>query len=182
MALAPLPASNTIRYFYDYTVLGDQHSMLCRVTDAVSLSDVQIAIDDFLQALSGNLVEITTVGLRVAAEGSDITNPVATGIIAANYGSGAGDVINAPLQVNFVGRSPDGRKSRVGIFGWTAQTDASWRITSSEDSDVLAAITSLTSAGAGGIFVSISGARPLWKPYADIGYNDHWVKQARKGG
>jgi hypothetical protein len=181
MALAPLDPSNTQRYFYDYSVGTIQHTMVVRCTDTVGLSDAVVQIDAFLSALSAGTVLITTVGLRHAEKGSNITNPVDSDGLAATYGTGVEAVINNPLQVTFTGRSGDGRKARVGMFGWEAQTDDSWRYTTAENSTVLAAVVALGNAGAAGVFCSISGQRVLWHPYMNIGYNDHWIDQARNG-
>jgi len=178
----PLPAidpSNTVRYFYDYSVGTIEHTLLCRVTDDVGLSEATDQIDQFLTAIGGGLVTITSVGLRKAEKGSNITNPVDLGLIQATYGSGVQAAINNPLQVTFTGRSGDGHKARVSMFGWEAQTDNSWRYTTSENSDVLAAVTALQGAQAAGCFVSITGHDVLWHPYMNIAYNDHWIKAAR---
>ena len=179
MPLAALPPSNTDRYYYDYEIGGDNHTMIVRTADGVSLSDVALAIDDFLTAFGAGSNAFVTVGLRYSVAGSNITNPVDMDPIQANYGSGVMPLINRPLQVTFTGRSGDGRKGRVGMFGWDAATDDSWRYSTSENSTVLACVASLTEAGAGGIFVTISGQRPLWHPYMNIAFNDHWIKEAR---
>ena len=181
MAVTPLPAFSTERWFYDYTVEGDQHALVMRAANPITPAEAAEAIDIFLTAISGELTTITTVGLRVALEGSNITNPASTTGLSATYGSGSGVVINAPLQVTFVGRSADGHKARVGIFGWNGQTDDSWRMTTTEVAGVAAGVTELNSLSIAGLFVSISGAGVLWKPYANIGYNDHWIKKARTG-
>lgn len=181
MPVAALPPTNTERWFYDYTVEGDQHSLMMRSADAITPAEAATAIDLFLIQIDSELVTLTTVGLRVALVGSNITNPADPTGLAGTYGSGSGVVINAPLQVTFVGRSADGHKARVGIFGWNGQTDDSWRMTSAEVAAVAAEVTNLNSLSTGGLFVSISGAGALWRPYANIGYNDHWIKKARTG-
>lgn len=179
MPLSPLNPNNTERWFYDYTVLGNQHSLMMRVDHPMSASEAGEQIDAFLTAIEGSLIEITTIGMRVALAGSNISNSEGTVGLQANYGTGAGSAINAPLQVTFVGRSNDGRKARVGIFGWNGQSDDSWRMTVVEEADVADGVTFLQAITASGFFVSISGEPVVWHPYANIGYNDHWVKEAR---
>lgn len=181
MAVTPLNPNNTERWFLDYAVLGAQHSLMMRSADHLEAIDAADAFSSFLTSIEGNLIEITIVGLRVALAGSDITNAQSTTGLSATYGTGAGSAINLPLQVTFTGRSDDGHKARVGMFGWSAQTDSSWRITTVEDGDVATGVGTLTSLGASGLFVSISGRKPVWHSYANIGYNDHWVKRARQG-
>jgi len=180
MPVTALNPNNTERWFYDYTVLGDQHSLMMRAPDTLDAASAGEQIDAFLTAIAGGLIEITTVGLRVARAGSNITNNEGTVGLAATYGSGAGSAINAPLQVTFVGRSNDGHKARVGIFGWNGQSDASWRMTVVENADVSAGVTFLQAITSSGFFTSISGEPVVWHPYANIGYNDHWVKVARQ--
>jgi hypothetical protein len=180
MPVTALNPNNTERWFYDYTVLGDQHSLMMRTADSLEAAVAAEQIDGFLTAIEGGLIEITTIGLRVARVGSNITNSEGTVGLSANYGSGAGSQINAPLQVTFVGRSSDGHKARVGIFGWDGQTDESWRMTIVENGDVNAGVVFLQSITTGGFYVSISGEPVVWHPYANIGYNDHWVKKARQ--
>jgi hypothetical protein len=179
MPVTALNPWNTERWFYDYTVLGDQHSLMMRTPDTLDAASAGEQIDAFLSAIEGGLIEITTVGLRVARAGSNITNNEGTVGLAATYGTGAGSQINAPLQVTFVGRSNDGHKARVGIFGWDGQTDDSWRMTVIENADVAAGVTFLQAITGSGFFTSISGEPVVWHPYANIGYNDHWVKAAR---
>ena len=182
MAVPPIDPTNTERWFYDYTAHGAQHSMLMRTADERSAAEAAEAIDTFLTAIEGNLTEITTVNLRVARAGSNITNDESTVGLQGTYGSGSGSDLDVPLQVTFPGRSADGHKNRVGMFGWNGQVDVSWRITSTEDADVLAGVGALNALSASGFFVTITGERSIYKQYANIGYNDHWVKEQRKSG
>jgi len=179
MAVPAIDPANTQRYYYDYSVYAEQHTMIVRCHESVGLSDAKIAIDDFLTSLGDDIVEITTVGLRHSEIGSNVTNPVDADGLAATYGSGAGSAINAPLQITFTGRDGSGHKCRVGLFGWASQTDSSWRTTTAESATVLAAVASLTSGGALGVFYTINAQRPIWHPYMNLGYNDHWVKVER---
>lgn len=179
MAVPALPPSNTARYFYDYSVYGEQHALIARVGPEVGLSDFVLYLDGFLTEFSAGSVQITTVGLRHSEQGSNVTNPVDTTGLSSTYGTGSGDPINKPLQSTFTGRDGAGHKCRVGMFGWEAQTDTQWRYLTTDSSIVLACIASLESAGVAGVFWTINGSRPLWHPYMNVGYNDHWVKQER---
>jgi len=182
MAIPALPPTSTERWFYDYTANGVQHTLIMRTADEHEAADAADALNTFLTAISGNLSEIETVGLRVARIGSNITLPQATTGLSATYGDTPGSAINVPLQVTFTGKSTDGHKARVGIFGWLSQTDSSWRITRGEDADVAAGLDALADLSTGGYFVGISGHAVIWNQYANIGYNDHWVKNRRKAG
>lgn len=179
MPVTALAPSNTERWFYDYTVGGNQHTLIMRTADALDAASAGEQIDAFLTAIEGGLATITTVGLRVARGGSNITNNEGTVGLQATYGTGAQAGIDAPLQVTFTGRSNDGHKARVGVFGWAGQSDTSWRMTVIENADISAGVTFLQAITGSGFFVSISGEPVVWHPYANIGYNDHWVKEAR---
>lgn len=182
MSIPALPPTSTERWFYDYVANDVQHTLIMRTSDEREASAATEALDAFLTSIAGNLSEITTVGLRVARIGSNITLPQDTTGLASTYGSTPGSAINVPLQVTFTGRSTDGHKARVGIFGWLSQTDASWRISRAEDADVASGLDSLAGLSTGGFFTSISGHAVLWNQYANIGYNDHWIKNRRKAG
>ena len=179
MALPALDPTNTERWWLDYSANDTVHSMLMRTQDEISAIDAAEAYDLFLTAIAGNLTTISIVGLRHAAVGSNITNPEPITGLAATYGSGVGSTINTPLQITFPGRSRDGRKMFVSVFGWISANDTNWRINTGEDSDVAAGVGVLNSLAAGGRFCTISGATTIFKPYANVGFNDYWVGQLR---
>lgn len=181
MPVTPLPPSNTERWFLDYTVIDTHHVLIMRTADAVSDGAAAEALDTFLSAIAPGCSAITIDGLRHAAATSDLTFPASTTGLSATYGSGVGQLIDIPLQATFTGRSTDGRKARVGMFGWDAQTDSSWRYTTAENANVAATIAALNSLSASGFFVSISGGGVIYHPYMNIGYNDHWVDKRRAG-
>jgi hypothetical protein len=182
MALEPLDPANTARYFLDYTHLDVAHTLIMRENGGNLLSDVQSGFDAFLTAIAPSCSPIVTVGLRFANEGSNVTNPVDLGGIASSYGTQTENDINRPLQVTFTGRSTDGRKTRVGLFGWVAQTDLSWRISTAESSVVADALEVLGTLTFAGMWVTISGLKVSWHAYMNIAFNDHFVKKARTGG
>lgn len=182
MALAPLPPSNTERWFLDYTAQDVAHTAIMRTADAIDAIDAAEAFDLVLTALGTGLVEVTIVALRRALVGSNITNPQPTTGLAASYGEVSPSDVNKPLQVTFTGRSSDGRKTRFGMFGYFSQNDASWRKTTAEEDEVAATVAQLEGLSIAGRFVSISGERVFWHQYMNLGYNDHFVKLARQGG
>jgi hypothetical protein len=52
-------------------------------------------------------------------------------------------------------------------------------MTVSENANVSAGVTFLQAITGSGFFTSISGEPVNFHPYANIGYNDHWVKEKR---
>lgn len=181
MALPPLPASNTERWFLRYTENGVQHTAICRTADEKTASEVCEAFDAVLTAFGSNSYALTITGLDRAAVGSDIAFPESTTGLAASYGTGIGTNLDRPLQATFTGRSSDGRKSRFGLFGWKGQTDPSWRYDQGENADADATRAALDTWSIAGFFVSISGGRVRYNAYMNVGYNDHYVTKARRG-
>jgi len=181
MALAPLPPSNTERWWLEYTDQGVSHKMLMRCADERSAGEVAEAYDTFLASIVDGINVLTIVGLSHAAAGSNVTNPEDPTGLAATYGLAAGDPINIPLEMTFPGRSRDGRKTFVSLFGWAAQTDETWRYDATIGSIVINGVTALNGLSASGFFVSISGARVFHKNYANVSFNDYWVKKRRSG-
>lgn len=181
MALTPLPENNTERWWLLYTDQGVQHRMLMRADGPRDASEVAEAFDTFLNSIVDGINVLTIVGLQHAAEGSNVTNPEDTTGLAASYGTATGDPINIPLEMTFPGRSRDGRKTYVSLYGWAAQTDETWRYDATVGSIVINGVTALNGLSAGGLFVSISGQRVIRNNYANVSFNDFWVKQRRKG-
>lgn len=175
--MAPLSPSNTPRYNLFYSVSGGlQHSMQIRAPATVSPAAIGSFYSGLFTALSANLYAVTVDFVHWAPAGSDIFNPVTTGIEGTGFGGGVQPAVNGPLQISFVGRSPAGRRGRVFAFGWKA-IDPSWRFTAGENIEVDAAVAVLV--GAAGYPVGIDGSELVWKSYANVGYNDHYVKELR---
>lgn len=181
MALSPLPASNTERWFLDYDVMDTHHVLIMRSADVITADEAAEAFDALLDALAPDLMPVIPTGLRHASAGSDVTFPEALAGLSASYGVNTEVPINIPLQATFTGRSGDGRKARVGFFGWQAANDASWRYKTSESSTVAAVIPVLNGLSGSGRFVSISGEGVTYHPYMNVGFNDHWVHKRRVG-
>ena len=181
MSVAALDPSNTERWFYDYSVGGYQHTLLMRTAAASNAIDASEAINTFLVNLNTYLAVITSVGLRVALVGSNVTNPQPLTSIEGTYGTGAQGAIYSPVQTTWTGRDNTGHKGRVGMFGAANLNDSSYRITSAESGDIADAVEALGTLSASGFFVSIAGHRLFFHPYANVGINDHFVKQRRGG-
>lgn len=181
MALTPLPEYNTERWWLEYSDQGAAHKMLMRTDGPRDASEVAEAFATFMAAIVDGVNVLTITGLTHAAEGSNITNPESTTGLAGSYGTASGDPINIPLEMTFPGRSRDGRKTYVSLYGWAAQTDETWRYLATESSIVLDGITALNGLSAGGLFVSISGQRVFRNAYANVSFNDYWVGKRRRG-
>jgi len=177
--MAPLPVTNTRRWKVSYDVGGFAHQFLVRLRDAAVPATVDSEVTTFLSAIGSLFWESEITGVQEAAEGSNLFFPITSGLVGDSWGSGANSIGNNPLQLNFVGRSPGGRRVRVGLFGYKG-VFSEWKLTGSESTPVQDAVNALNAAG--DCFIAIDGLFATWYPYADIGVNDYWVRQSRKAG
>lgn len=176
MALPPLPESNTERYWLIYDVDGNTHKMQQRCPNNHPTASVVSAFDQLLAALSTNLWQIDIIGLERAIQGSDVRNPV-TWTGPTSYGLGAPADITQAATYSFVGRSNDGRKNRVFVFGAKVVGQDDYRYGAAESSPIAAALAVLNGLPNG--FLTISGLKPIFKAYANLNVNQHWVKKLR---
>lgn len=176
--MAALPPQSTARAWLDYSDGVNEHSLMVRITNSVTLVTIKSQLDNFLTQLDTVLYLITILGMRVAVDGSNVTNPTPwTG--AATYGTGAMPVSNAPRELRFIGRSVDGRRTSVSVYGFDGATPDTYRITSASNPVIEAAILALSNASALGVGITISEGVPVWKAYASFNFNSYWEKEAR---
>lgn len=176
--MAALPASNTARFWLDYSDGVNEHSMLFRISPTVTLVTIKSQVDAFLDQLGAILYTITILGCRVAVVGSNVTNPTPwTG--NTTYGTLAMPPEFAPQELRFIGRSTDGRQVSVSAYGFDGAIPATYRITSASNPVIEAAILALSNASALGVGLTISGELPIWKSYASFNFNSYWEKEAR---
>ena len=177
MPLSPLPPSNTARLFVDYSTDNYDHTMMFRYSPSAGISAAQAAIDDFLTNVSGTTSTLTIRGVRAAASGSDITNPVGSDL-SATYGDGTEAIAVAPRELRFVGRSTDGRKVSISVFGYEGSTPDTYRFLPDDNAFLDAAVASLVS-NSTIIGLTISGAQAIWKTYVNIQFNSHFETRNR---
>lgn len=176
--MAALSPSNTARYWLDYSDGANEHSMMFRAVSPASQATVKSQIDTFLTQLDTVLYLITILGMRFSLVGSNVTNPT-TWTGAATYGTGTMPISNAPRELRFIGRSPDGRRNSVSVYGFDGATPDTYRITSASNPVIEAAILALSNAAAVGVGATISGQTPIYKAYASFNFNSYWEKEAR---
>lgn len=178
MPVTALPPSNTERWWLDYTVNGDAHSMLMRTTDGQTAAAVSSVFEDFLALFtSDNIYGITPTGLRVALKGSDVSLP-ATYTGASSFGSGtAVDTDLRAKTFSLTGRDASGHKVRLFVFGAKSGANGNYRVDRGENfimdsvEDYLTALSDH--------WQTIAGLHPIWNLYANTGWNDHWIRRAR---
>lgn len=175
--MAPLPSNTTGVVFVDYTVGGEEHTIQCRYSASGSAAGAMTVIADFLAALTSVLETITITGARHRPAGSTITLPMVwTG--AATYGSGVATRAQSAWYYDFIGRSPDGRRVRMSVFGANAMTDIAegdYRI------PIVGAFIGAKAVldAAPDDAVTISGDTPVWYTYANTGVNAYWRNRIR---
>jgi len=174
-----LPASNTERWFLQYSVGGHQHTMMMRTEEGTSSTDVSDAFDEFLTQIAPGASLITIVGLEVAAVNSDVRNPSVWGG-DATYGTGTPPAGYDPVELTFTGRTTGGHKARVSFFGYDGSIPDDFRLGAGDDANVDAARATLSANP--GRWIAIDGLSVIWHPYANVGFNDHWVKVQRTSG
>jgi len=178
MPLAPLPASNTKRYFIGLQNAGFQHHIQVRCTEAVS--DAQAVIDLGFVVTTLQVVtapDYTFNELLVAELGSDIRNPVAGWeVIDGNAALDQPDV-QKPLSICARGRSSSGRKCRAFLWGQVFTHDSDWVYTPDVASPHLDFLNILVATPS--YFLAIDGTKPVWELDFTVNYNDHWVKESR---
>lgn len=178
--MAALPQSNTARWWLVYNVNSTQHKLMVRTLGSATGAQMNTVFNTLLGIVSAATNQITPLNLEFAVQGSNVRNTVAwTG--APTYGLGTEVGTDGRARTfSAVGRSTDGRKSKLFIFGAKTFSEGDYRVDIGEGTAVANLITHLNSAS--GVYLSISGLQPVWKGYVNIGFNDHWIKQYRKAG
>ena len=150
---------------------------MIRFKDPATDVDVADAFTELISHIGGAFALSSVVGVRVAADGSNISNPAA-GTWPVSWGSGAGDHAMTAHYIDFIGRSLDGRRTRLALFGAEeSQGGDDYRLTSAENAAVAASVAVLN--GTPNIFLSINKFQPVWYPYADVGINAYWRNRIR---
>jgi len=172
--MAPLPPNNTARFKVFYTTIGHQHTL--EIRSGASPGAVGVIVDQFFTALSAISFLKTIDEVQFAASGSNVFNAVTSGIEGNTYGVGAGSITDVPVYIDFVGRSSGGRRVRLASFGH-GSVGVDYRYLAGESIPVDAAVSVLQSAG--GSLLAIDGLTPIWKAYANGGYNAYWQRAIR---
>lgn len=172
--MAPLLPSNTPRFRVHYTSMGNAHTMQFR--SHASPATFGSFVDGFLARLDPAIAPLTIDSVDFAPDGSDIFNPVTSGIEANTYGTSGTVPEMAAWAFTFVGRTSGGRRVRVAVFGADSLGD-NYRFNPAESAvvddarDFLAANPSFA--------LGIDDIAAVWKAYVNVQVNDHWVKNLR---
>lgn len=174
--MAPLPVENTQRFVIRYASGGNEHVFNIRTDDTITPAAMGTALDAFLDALGPNLYALVILDAVQYDSGSTVSFPVTLGIEGSTYGTGSPSVLNEAAYIDFVGRSPGGRRVKITTFGPT-DLGGNYRVNVGEFGSIAAVLAVLN--GSPGIFVAIDGQDANWKPYANTGYNSYWEREQR---
>jgi len=172
--MAALPPESTARYRFTYTVTGFHHTGQIRST--MSPASFGVFLTLLVDTLDPLMYASTIDSVEWAASGSNIFNAVITGAEGHGYGTGAGTPTEIPEYIDFLGRSTGGRRTRLTFFG-IGVSAGDYRFQAGENADVDAAIAVLV--GTGGSLLCVDGLTPVWKSYANTGFNSYWQKVVR---
>jgi hypothetical protein len=186
--MADFAPNFTARYRIRYTSLGKTHSTTWRLVNTVTdPSGVASKMGLFLADLAPNLYsDWTIVGADFALADSDVFLPAvepANPTGAVSTGGAAGS--DAAFQMGFVGRSTAGGRARFFIFGTNIAADVrdvvgnDFRVKSAELASISAAIVRLNETAPA--LVANDNHVATWYEYANMKYNDRWVRRLRRG-
>lgn len=174
--MTPLPHNNTTLYFVDYSGVGQNHT--AEVRTSVGLSPLQFgtAFGSFLTSLGSTVFLGTVNQVRLQAKNANVSFPVITGIEGTSFGAGAGTVDSVPVAVNFVGRSPGGRRVRLMMFSYSGPF-STFRLTTAESAAIANCVTTLNTTA--NCFFAIDELKPVWYSYANVLVNAYWQRNVR---
>jgi hypothetical protein len=178
MPLPPLPPSNTKRYWVVTQGPQTEHRTQVRVDASVTDSAALIALNADWTILAGvTSANYSITGLEVAQAGSDVRNPVPGWTPIVGTGPNIGGQQFA-RSFSIRGRSSDGRKMKMLLWGLTAGTQADFQLAAS---DMPAALTNFLASvnTRAGYYLTISGLKPVYQIDMLESYNDHWADEFR---
>lgn len=178
----------TARYRLRYSVLGLTHTMQWRIArgaGVTGLNNMVLKVAAFLAALETGLVSSWTIlSATYAEEDSDIFLPAGTPSAPTGTQSDAGSLKSqSVVSTGFVGRSNLGQKARVFVYGFRqgpedAETDADdFRLLAAESTEIDDAVVVLNNGSPN--VVGSDDAVVSWYSYANVKYNDYWLRQIR---
>jgi hypothetical protein len=172
--MAPLPSSSTPRFRISYTIGPNQHTFQMRT--GASPATLGTFVGSLFSALGSNIYAGVVDFVEFAASGSDIFNLITTGAEGLAFGGGVQPTAEVPWAYTFIGRTSGGRRVRLSVFGAKA-LGGNYRVSAGEAAWIDAAIAVLV--GPPVLLVGIDSLVPVWKTYANVQVNDHWIKQIR---
>lgn len=177
--MAALPQNNTHRFFLDYQVGGDKHTLSVRYGGTFAdYTAAMSMVSDILDELDSSMYLTTVLAARRQASGTDVSLPVAWSG-SSSYGADAMPNERRPYETRWLGRSNDGRRTSFSLYGLKTALSAGFRLTTAASAEIAAVDAILAAAALAGTWVTISGNPPEPYPYVDINFNSYWEGEAR---
>lgn len=174
--MAPLPPENTARFFVDYQQAWAKHTLLVRVAPTVTPTEFASVMNNVWTAIAPLTCLTLILAVRYAALGSVVSNPVATPLTNTSFGSGNPQTEQLASYIDFVGRSPSGRRVRLTFFGIDIGLSG-FRFTANENPAIPTLVSTFNDAQS--MFLAIDGTKPVFKNYANSGVHAYWTKELR---
>lgn len=184
----------TARIRVRYSALGRSHSQTWRTPAAGALdAGIGAAIVDignyYADIQAGLSSDFAILSTSFARENEDIFLPSVLGVTVTP----GGPTVSAPQarrmstqSLSFVGRTSAGLRAVIYQYGWLQDqlvdaVDApdNFRLDPGEDATIDTAIADLN-----GVLVTLCGNDGngiTWYPYANLKFNDYWLRKARQG-
>lgn len=175
--MAPLPVNLTDTYFCDYEGPMGERSFQFRLPSGSADADASTSLQNFLNTVQP-IVHSTVqfIGLRKRLAGTTVSYPI-TWLPMSGSAAGTLQPDNYPRFLSVVGRSNDGRRVKLSLYGISIGVSSDYRLSQGESSAVLALTQFLN--GNTCPWVTISGNDPVWQLYANTGYNAYFQQEQR---
>jgi len=186
--MADFAPNFTARYVVAYSTLGLTHHNLFRIArgaGVAGLNNMILKVTAFYDALeNARYTDWSVLSATYTPEDSDISLPAAApSPVAGTQVIPAAPNSQKSLTLGFVGRSNQGQKARLFVYGCSAGPEEAgsfaddWRITSVESAAVSGAVAVLNNGSPN--IVASDDAVVGWYAYANVKYNDYWLRKTR---
>lgn len=178
----------TARYRFGYLAMGKSHKLTVRLpSETTDPSSLATKMGLFLTDLAAIRPEDFTVGTaEFALADSDVFLPAPAPVtVAGTQVVGSAQLAAAAVAISFICRSTAGGKGRFFLYGTTfglittTTPVLDWRVYSSENAAISAAIVRLNETGPALVCNDDNDA--VWYEYVNVKPNDKWVRKLRRG-
>lgn len=188
--MADYASNYSPRYTFQYRSGGAVHSVTVRLARGVARDDEAVTTKMavmYAELESALMLDFAFLSGTYYPEDAFLGFPVDLGTMAAAAGTNSSPIVavHKAIQLRFECRGNLGGRTSLSIFG-TNLVDVDntaglrdFRVTPGEVTglgDFITALSELAPA-----FVPLGSTSGIWKNYANLKYNDHWVGELRKG-
>jgi len=179
MPLTTIPEDFTPRVWLNYNDGNNDHSLMLRYNRDDSDPGIVVGVlVDFLVAIEPVIYAVSILGVEGAVEETNVRNPLTwTGDGA--YGTGAQPGADAPKQLLWQGKDPEGHRWRASMFGLKLGTPNTYRYNQGDNSDIDAARAVFGQAFTDNKICTINLRKALLVLWTSFNYNNHWGVGAR---